>query len=221
MLAAPTLDDVLRRAGLWGSTHELRDRLVSIVFAHPAALVLTGLTSNRAFWDEETGEAWDLFFAGYYAFGSHGDSNPIELAPMADGSGGAWKFRPRYFMEFADQVERATMRAHVHPPWRFGGDAELLSLMVYDGAPDWDSLKVVPLQLGGGSRGSYTLGAAIEGLRRWQTEEPDPRFAPGEAPLGAVVSASSLSSALAWSAAAVGAGILGNRADALLEQLLR
>lgn len=74
MLPAPTLDDVLRRAEIWGAPRPLCERLVSIIFAHPAALVLTGLKSNRAFWDEETSEAWDLFFAGYYAFGGHGDS---------------------------------------------------------------------------------------------------------------------------------------------------
>lgn len=44
----------------------MRDGLVSIVFAEPASLVISDLKANRAFWDEMTGESWDLFFAGYY-----------------------------------------------------------------------------------------------------------------------------------------------------------
>jgi hypothetical protein len=73
VLPAPTLDDVLCRAEVNAGSHPLRDRLVSIVFAEPASLVISDLRSNRAFWDELTGESWDLFFAGYYQYGSHGD----------------------------------------------------------------------------------------------------------------------------------------------------
>lgn len=219
MLPAPTLDDVLRRAEIWGSPRPLRERLVSIVFAHPAALVLTGLESNRAFWDEETGTSWDLFFAGYYSYGSHGDEYPIDLGPSRGGEG-RWTFSPRRFTRFADEVELATRRAHVDPPWRFGGDADLLSLMVYGGAPDWASLRAVGLHLNVATDGSKTLGAAVEGLRRWQSEEPDLSFAPGESPLGSTAPISSLATVLAWSASAVGAGIIGIRADAILGHLL-
>lgn len=139
---------------------------------------------------------------------------------MTDGSGGVWRFSPKRFLQFADEVERATMRANVDPPWRFGGDADLLSLMVYDGEPDWASLKAVPLQLTVAADGSRTLGAAVEGLRRWQAEEPDARFAPGESPLGPRAPASSLAEVLAWSTSAAGAGIIGIRADTILSHLL-
>lgn len=219
MLPAPTLDDVLRRAEIWGSPRPLRERLVSVVFAHPAALVLTGLESNRAFWDEETGKSWDLFFAGYYSYGSHGDQHPIDLGPSRGGEG-HWTFSPKRFTQFAHEVEQATRIAHVDPPWRFGGDADLVSLMVYQGAPDWSSLRSVGLHLNVAADGSKTLGAAVEGLRRWQSEEPDPDFAPGESPLGPTAPISSLATVLAWSASAVGAGIIGIRADAILGHLL-
>jgi hypothetical protein len=59
LLAAPTLADVLQRAEVYGSPHPLRDRLVSIVFAEPASLVISDLETNWAFWDEMTGESWD------------------------------------------------------------------------------------------------------------------------------------------------------------------
>jgi hypothetical protein len=60
LLAAPTLADVLRHAEVYGSPHPLRDRLVSTVFAEPASLVISDLETSRAFWDEMTGESWDL-----------------------------------------------------------------------------------------------------------------------------------------------------------------
>ena len=35
MIAAPTLAEALHRAEVYGRPHPLRDRLVSVVFAHP------------------------------------------------------------------------------------------------------------------------------------------------------------------------------------------
>jgi hypothetical protein len=106
LLAAPTLADVLRRAEVYGGPHPLRDRLVSIVFAEPASLVISDLETNRAFWDEMTGESWDLFFAGYYQYGSHGDARPVQVDRRARREG-AWQFSPRRFRQFLDEVEHS------------------------------------------------------------------------------------------------------------------
>jgi hypothetical protein len=254
MIAAPTLNQVLLRAELYGSTHPLRDRLVSVVFAEPASLVISDLNANCEFWDELTGVSWDLFFAGYYAYGSHGDTRPVQVdrQPWREG---AWKFSPRGFREFLTDIERAMItdqnrrraaepeprrrsirrwtatrpgrRAQHSPtarqiPWRFSGSADLVSFMVYGGDPDWASLHAVELcGTTAPQPDQHPLGRAIEGLRRWQDEEPDPRFAPGETPdLGPFIPREALRRALIWSALAASSGIIGNRADDILNHLL-
>jgi hypothetical protein len=222
MLAAPTLADVLRRAEIYGSPHPLRDRLVSIVFAEPASLVISDLKTNRAFWDEMTGESWDLFFAGYYQYGSHGDPKPVQVDrhPHRDD---AWRFSPSMFRRFLAQVEMAIRHTpDMRNPWRFSGKADLVSFMVYGGEPDWASLRAVDLcGTTAPQHGRHPLGEAVEGLRRWQDEDPDPEYAPGEPPgLGPFVPLAALRQALMWSALAAAGGIIGNRADDILSHLL-
>jgi hypothetical protein len=56
--------------------------LVSILFALPTAFVMNDLGQNRAYYDVATGDAWDLFVAGYYAYGSEGD--PDELTTLTE-----------------------------------------------------------------------------------------------------------------------------------------
>lgn len=221
MLAAPTLADVLQRAEVYGSPHPLRDRLVSIVFAEPASLVISDLETNRAFWDEMTGESWDLFFAGYYQYGSHGDARPVQVGrrPRREG---AWQFSPRRFRQFLNEVEHSIADAQPRPSWRFSGTADLVSFMVYGGDPDWASLHAVDLcGTTAPQAGRHPLGQVVEGLRRWQDEDPDPSYAPGEAPeLGTFIPRAALRQALLWSALAAAAGIIGNRADDILSHLL-
>jgi hypothetical protein len=219
MLPAPTLEDVLRRAEIYANPHPLRDRLVSIVFAEPASLVISDLATKRSFWDELTGESWDLFFAGYYQYGSHGDRSPVQVAPDP-GREGAWQFSPRMFHQLLQDVEFSARRAQQRS-WRFSGSADLASFMVYGGDPDWASLRSVELcGTTAPDNTDATLGRVIEGLRRWQTEEPDPRYAPGENALGPLIPRAALRQVLLWSALAAGSGVIGNRVDAILGHLL-
>jgi hypothetical protein len=220
MLPAPTLTDVLRRADMYGRSQPLQDRLVSIVFAEPASLVISDLRTNRELWDEMTGESWDLFFAGYYQFGSHGDTQPtqVDRHPERDD---AWRFSPNRFREFLMDIEGAMIRSREDRRWRFSGTADLVSFMVYGGEPDWASLHAVELTGTASPYGALpTLGRAVEGLRRWQDEEPEPQFAPGEVRLGPFVPREALRQALLWTALAAAGGIIGNRADDILTHLL-
>jgi hypothetical protein len=221
LLAAPDLAAVLRRAEVYGRPHPLRDRLVSIVFAEPASLVISDLKTNRVFWDEMTGESWDLFFAGYYQWGSHGDARPIQVDRRPPRDGG-WQFSPRAFHEFLSEVEHAAARAQPRPSWRFSGTADLVSFMVYGGEPDWASFRSVDLcGTTALQPGQQPLGHVVEGLRRWQDEDPDPLFAPGESPgTGPFVPREALRQALLWSALAAAAGVIGNRADDILTHLI-
>ena len=231
MLAAPTLPDVLRRAENYSTTHPLRDRLVSIVFAEPASLVISDLEANRAFWDEMTGESWDLFFAGYYRWGSHDDAHPVQVDPRPRREEGPlgwpqervpWQFSPRMFRQFLGEVEESISCTRPRPNWRFSGTADLISFMVYGGAPDWASLRAVDLcGTTAPQAGQYPLSRVVEGLRRWQDEDPEPLYAPGEAPrLGPLIPRAALRQVLLWSALAAADGIIGNRADDVLSHLL-
>lgn len=214
MIPAPDFESVTTRVGLFGADRPMMDRLVSIVFADPASLVIKDLSVNRALWDEATGDAWDLFFAGYFAYGGEWydpDAKSIDQDPQRIG---AWMFSPRQFHHLAEDV--ATRSG----TWRFSGGADLISFMAYGTEPDWASLRGVNLLDGRSSDAGSSVGQVVEGLRRWQEEEPDSRFAPGMSPLGDFHSAKVLHSALVWTAAAVTGGVLGNRADDLFVQLL-
>lgn len=215
MIPAPTLDDVLRRADVYSAGGPLRGRLVSVVFANPASVVVSDVIANRAFWDEMTGESWDLFFAGYYAYGSHGDAEEVCLSRTP--TEGSWYFSASRFRRFLHDID-LSLPAEVRNRWRFSGGADLLSFMVYGGDPDWLSLRPVDLIDGADAQ---ALGHAIEGLRGWQGEEPSAAYAPGSDDLCVSVPRDALREALKWSAVAIAGGVLGNRADAILDHLLK
>jgi hypothetical protein len=210
MLAASSLSDVLKRAELGGITRPLYDRLASVVFAHPGSAVIGDLNGNRLLFDGQSGEEWDLFIAGYYQYGTHGDVNPITLY-RSDRSYVPWQFSPQMFVQFVRDVETSS-RA-----WRYTGDPQVVSFMVYGGNPDWKSLHHVDLF----GVDAPSIGGVIEGLRRWQVEEPDRRFAPGEALYETTfIPCGVLRDALKWAALAATAGVIGNRVDDLLGRLL-
>lgn len=178
-------------------------------------MVVSDVVANRAFWDELTGESWDLFFAGYYAYGSHGDAQAICLDRSPHE--GSWYFSASQFRRFLLDVEMS-LPAEMSRRWRFSGGADLVSFMVYGGDPDWLGLRAVDLIEGAEAE---ALGRAIEGLRRWQEQEPSAAYAPGSVDSGVSVPRDALREALKWSAVAIAGGILGNRADAILDHLLK
>lgn len=158
MLHAPTFADVERRLNLIGSEQPqpLGERLVSILFALPTAFVMNDLGQNRAYYDLATGDAWDLFVAGYYAYGSEGDPDEFDLRTATETP---WAFSPHRFLRFRREVERASEGS-----WRFSGEADLVSFMCYRSQPDWETLRAVNLRTG-----QTSLGEVVEGLRLWQT----------------------------------------------------
>lgn len=209
MLHAPTFANVERRLDLVGSEQPqpLGERLVSILFALPSAFVISDLGQNRAYYDLASGDAWDLFVAGYYAYGSEGDSDEFDLRTPTEAP---WAFSPDRFLRFRHEVERAS-----EGRWRFSGEANLVSFMSYQSRPDWESLRTVNLRTG-----LTSLGEVVEGLRGWERDEVDERFAPGTTDLTSLRPASFLLPALAWSASAAVAGVLGDQASALVQHLM-
>lgn len=210
MLHAPTLADVERRLNIIGSEQPqpLGERMVSILFAIPTAFVISDLGQNRAYYDLVTGDAWDLFVAGYYAYGSEGDPEQFDLRTRTESP---WAFSPRQFHRFRREVEQAA-----EGRWHFSGEADLVSYMSYQSQPDWLSLRSVNLRTG-----ETSIGEVVEGLRNWESDAVDERFAPGATNFGDFRPATFLRPALAWSAATVVGGVLGNEAFALIQHLMK
>lgn len=223
LLPAPRFADILSRAPAFGTRdNPLGERLVSVVFAHPGSHVWRELETNRGFLDTRSGAAWDLFFAGLSAYAPM----PHEAEPFALGRSGQGRprlFNPKSFTRIADRIARehaAALAANgTREPWRYSGGTDLVSFMCYAREPDWLSLKSVRLypwsRLGPGT----SLSEVTEGLRRWKAGTIAPELAPGEAPAALTVPFDCLADALAWSAAAVAGGLLGNAAYDLLKQL--
>jgi len=223
MLPAPRFVDILSRGPAFGTREApLGERLVSVVFAHPGSHVWNELETNRAFLDARSGEQWDLFFAGMSAFAPM----PHEPQPFRLGRsrhGAPRLFNPKSFTRVADRIAREHAAVlgddEARSAWRYSGGTDLLSFMCYSRQPDWLSLKSVRLYPWSNLGPGTSLSEVTEGLRRWQVGQAAPEFAPGEAPAQATVPFDCLADGLAWSAAAVTAGILGDAAYDLLKQL--
>lgn len=201
-MPAPSPEAVLSRAGALAEDRPSADRLVSLVLADPASPVWRDLRRNRAFIDARTGEQWDLFFAGVRRLGG--------------------KIKARRFGDVADWISNGHARAlqevqDPRTPWKYAGGTELVSFMVYGTEPDWLSLVSVPLYTSDGDQLEWSH--FVEGLRQWQTDEVDPRIAPGE--VLEIEGSSFLANALAWSAAAMASGVIGNAAFNLANELVK
>lgn len=86
------------------------------VLCHPDSGPAKELRKRRAYFDIRTGETWDVFFPGYYQYGSMNDPDAIELDEY-------WAFSPRAFDTFRRDLERETNRR-----WRYTGGSDLVLL---------------------------------------------------------------------------------------------
>lgn len=141
------------------------------------ALRFSDLSANRLFWDELTGESWDLFFAGYYAYGGYGDAHPICVDPNPLREG-AWHFSPSRFREFLRDIESAMHTSGLKDDGASAGKPISPASWSTAANPTGASLRSVGLLGRLASHGAPTVGNVIEGLRRWQQEEPDTELAP-------------------------------------------
>lgn len=227
MLPAPDLKAIRARMQYGAGTSPLRERLVSIVFASPQSLVFKDIRENYVLWNAETGEHWDLYFAGYYAYaGQNYDPAGYKVFGQAHGHADWW-FSPRKFRELLDEVQRAHAEARVtadfeYAPYRFSGRADLVSVMEYEGEFDWPSLKAATLtDTHGNYLPSMSTGEIVERFRRWRSEDDEVslKHFPGQVPLGSRTSVHNLTEPLQWTALAASAGVLGNAAFELLRRL--
>ncbi len=223
VLPAVSFEDVLRRAPAWGdSDNPTAARLVSVVFADPASAAWRELQTNRAFLDERSGDAWDLFFAGMSGYQPM-EADAFELPDRLWHEQWSRYMNPRYFRDLEHRIsmehDNALRMAHRNePPWRYSGGTDLVSFMAYAQEPDFLSLKAVRLDPHDESSAEVRLASVTEKLRRWYDDDVDERFAPGSVSQPDL--AMSLVDGLRFSATAVASGVLGDAAFELVKQIL-
>jgi hypothetical protein len=215
MFDAPSFESILTRADESRSNLDpTGKRLVSIIFANPGSPIWLDLTNNCAYLDARSGEKWDLFFAGMSVYASeHGESDAVQLPPLRNANLNRF-FNPHIFHEVETAIRDGQSKAlstsnDDREPWRFSGKTDLVSFMVYDGEPEWLTLKSVELEM--------PLAELTEKLTDWETGNVDVTLAPGEFPYSGASLA--LPQALLWSANAIGAGVASNAVWELLVRL--
>lgn len=158
-MSAGDLDDYARSfAG--GGRDDDRFPLYSVaVFAlcQPDSAPAEELRRRRAYFDIRTGDSWDVFFPGYYQYGSMNDPNAIELDEY-------WAFSPRAFDSFRRDLERETNHR-----WHYSGGSDLVLLnAVVDrsGAVtvDYDSVISGPMTDPRDGARTLTLAQVIEAI---------------------------------------------------------
>ena len=111
---------------------------------------------RKSYFDARSGEDWDVFFPGYFAYGSMDDPGEIRLREP-------WGFSPIAFNSFRRDLERRTQYA-----WRFSGESELVVmnaiLMPHIATVDFESVASGPLTDHELATTTRTLAQAIERL---------------------------------------------------------
>jgi hypothetical protein len=141
MLPAPTLESIAKRPADLRQVNADGHRLVSILFATPDTAVLGDLQQNAAYFNARSGHMWDLYVAGYYAYGGkHYDRDgfPVGMGSRQTGKDGWW-FSPARFLELRLAAENAHARClrdipvlrGRRRPWQYSGSPELVNLWAF------------------------------------------------------------------------------------------
>jgi hypothetical protein len=205
-----------------------RYTLVSLVFCDPESIVLRDLKSQQAYFDEQTGHAWDLHFVGYRC------QKKRSLRPSQFGIP-EWRFLAKEFVRIKAVVQSEHIRARHYTPfktpaWAYSGRPEIVSFMAYGQYDkefdeprahiDWPSLRAVPLVDANGAYIEYSLGEIVEDMSDWRDRDSEVlrHFAPGELPIA--VPATSLAGALQTVASGLALGVAGNAVYELIKKVM-
>jgi hypothetical protein len=189
MLPAPSLATILDRsmlsADLAGSALAVsgRRRLVSILLATPDSWAFDELRSNTAYFNARSGMLWDLYVAGYYAYGGQGYDSygyPINSAKAGSDS---WWFSPTRFRDLHVEISQLhSLHLAKTPllrgrrlPWSYSGRPEIVNLWATGTEPDWDSLVAHQLEYGS----EFSLGSVVETHTEWESIPLPKGFEPG------------------------------------------
>lgn len=139
--------------------------VLAFLFAHPDSSAIRMLDAHGEYFNVRTGDAWDLFFPGYYSSRDPGFERRTGARAVGRGFAGTWFFSPSDFDMLRSHVERASGGR-----WAFSGGTDLVLVngwMPQEGEPviDWASTKSGTLSEGAASSND-TIGHVIERISR-------------------------------------------------------
>ena len=169
--------DVLQTMTTAVIEQEIADRLaaswtgspvvLAFLFSQPGSAAVEQLCQRGAYFNERTGDDWDLFFPGYFTFDTpelaqNTDQLLKDAIHVGDVDDLPWFFNPSYFEKFRKELEHGAKGR-----WTYSGETDLVVLSVYlhdQGAPtvDWESLQAGQLTDPNVGAHSLTLAEAIE-----------------------------------------------------------
>lgn len=133
-----------------GETETLRvegaaiETVIGFLFAQPDTDAMQALRDRHLYFDQRTGDAWDLFFPGYYQDKPNGARRAEDI--LVDTHTTRWWFSPTDFDEKRNFVE-----AYSEYRWEYSGKADLLlatAQIPASGEPEIDWKSLVGAQLG-------------------------------------------------------------------------
>ena len=129
--------------------------VIVFVFAQPDSVPAKQLIRRRAYFDIRTGDKWDVFFPGYFRYGSMNDPIEVKFDEY-------WGFSPKAFDAFRRDLEERT-----NFKWRYSGGSDLviLNVMVLPTADiliDFDSILFGSLSDPNDESHTLTLAQVIE-----------------------------------------------------------
>lgn len=221
MLPAPTLETIFQKPR---HPHDADRRLVSILMATPDTASFAALRNNFAYFNTRSDVSWDLYVAGYYAYGGtrydqHGFPVGIFIGRETE-----WWFSPQHFEQLRSELEgqhrRHTSRSGLlqrRTPWRYSGKPEVVNLWSTGDTADWTSLashrltEVTP------------LGQVVETHTEWAGGQLPNGFRPGTRPraVGETLHAESLRRGLSWAIAGAAGAALSEGVNVLIDELTR
>jgi hypothetical protein len=222
VLPAPTLETILQNPRR--PHDDSGRRLVSILMATPDTASFTALRDNFAYFNTRSGISWDLYVAGYYAYGGARYDRQGFPVGIFMGRETEWWFSPQQFEQLRGELEekhrRHTSRSGFfrrRTPWRYSGTPEIVNLWSTKDTPDWNSLASHPLTE------ATPLARVVETHTDWAGGQLPDGFRPGKRPhvVGEELHIDSLRRGLSWAIAGAAGAALSEGVNALIDELTR
>lgn len=138
------------------------------------------LDARGEYFDQRTGNTWDLFFPGYYKSDNFKEVE-VGARPAGHDFGASWYFNASEFNALRARVERASAGR-----WSYSGEVDLVlvnGLLVQDGKPviDWASTISGPITDPSTGTRTLTLAGVVELVTRdFESAAEDASYGVGE-----------------------------------------
>lgn len=134
--------------------------VIALLFAHRDSVAMRMLDARRAYFDQRSGDTWDLFFPGYYHRSP--DKPLFEDRIVGPPSPGAWAFNESGF-----DIIRSHVASESGDRWKYSGGADLVLIpgnLPEQGEPEVDWNSTLSGQLTDPEAGimTLTLGEVVE-----------------------------------------------------------